>query len=85
MGNKIYKFGESDNYKKGDIVVWRGRNPCIGKIKKRANHTIDYLIGSCWVIDEQHNSLHFSNLRYATHEEIKKLGDKQKLLIIDQK
>lgn len=82
MGSKKYKYGETKEYKKGDFVVWGGRNPCIGKISGRGGG----LYGeNCWVIDDEHNSLHYSNLRYATQKEIKQLGDKQKLLIIDQK
>lgn len=82
MEKKKYKFGETKEYKKGDIVVWRGRNPCIGKIECRGNEDLHR---DCWVIDEEHNSLHYSNLRYATKKEIKQLGDRQKLLTTNQK
>lgn len=82
MEKKKYKFGETKEYKEGDVVVWGGRKPCIGKIVRRNNEDLHM---NCWVIDEEHNSLHYSNLRYATHEEIKQLGDRQKLLTTNQK
>ena len=82
MEKKKYKFGETKEYKEGDVVVWGGRKPCIGKIVRRSN---EYLHMNCWVIDEEHNSLHYSNLRYATKKEIKQLGDRQKLLTTNQK
>lgn len=71
-------FGNNKNYKKGDIVVWCGRNPCIGKIKSKAKGDINI---DCWVINENHNSLHYSHLRYATPDEIAQLGRKRIVLL----
>ncbi len=82
MGNKKYEYGEIKEYKKGDVVVWRGQQKCIGKI---IGKSIGRFSNGCWAIDEKHDSLHYSNLRYATPEEREKLGKRQKLLIIDQK
>jgi len=82
MGKKKYEYGETMEYKKGDVVFWMGYRKCIGKI---IGKSVGQFSQNCWVIDDEHNSLHYSNLRYATNEEIKQLGDKQKLLIIDQK
>ena len=72
-------FGEQMNYKKGDVVVWRGGNPCIGRIKEKCKH--DGINDDCFVISKTHNSLHYSNLRYATQKEKQKLGRKQMVLI----
>lgn len=71
-----FRFGANENYEIGDVVVWRGEDPCIGRIngKCRSFH-------NSFMICEDHNSLHISNLRYAEPDEIKKLGENQILLI----
>ncbi len=76
MNNKKDKFGAIQEYKKGDIVVWRGNNPCIGRVKARCVEFRD-----SWNVSKTHNSLSYTNLRYATPKEIEKLGRKQMLLI----
>lgn len=43
MGKKKYKFGETKEYKEGDVVVWGGRKPCIGKIVRRSNEDLHKL------------------------------------------
>lgn len=72
-----YRFGKTYGYKRGDIIFWRGNSPCIGKIKGGD--------GRDFIIDSVHNSLHYSNLRYAKPNEIKQLGNNKKLLIKDIK
>lgn len=69
-------FGEQKNYKEGDVVVWRGNKPCIGKIVGKCDSYED-----CFKINKTHSSLHYSNLRYATQKEKQKLGRKQMVLI----
>lgn len=84
------RFGKLKEYKKGDIVVWRGAHPCIGKIKRRSylvsldSNKTKKLSKDCYFITDSHDSLHHSNLRKATEEEIEALG-KNDILLIEQK
>jgi len=64
-------FGKLKTYKENDIVVWRGDQPCIGYIAKdcdctNAKNYNDLLFS----IKHFSNSLHFSNIRLATEEEV---------------
>jgi len=67
------KFGKIQHYEIGDVVVWRGQDPCIGVVKGRIreNHKLS----------NDYNSLHYSNLRLATVKEKIILGEKNILLI----
>lgn len=78
LSSKNYDFGSTKDYKRGDVVVWRGTEPCIGRIKSKDNSGVQ---DDCWVICDSHNSLHYSNLRYAKPEEIAQLGRKRIILI----
>lgn len=71
-----YRFGIEKDYKPEDVVVWRGHNPCIGRIKKKSPHAMD-----CFYMSEKRNSMHYSNLRYATADEIKRLGNQDELAV----
>lgn len=73
---KKYSYGIHKYYKAGDIVVWKGQSPCIGRIKSIQINDAD-----CWEICESHDSLHYTYLRYAKPSEIKKLGKKQMILL----
>jgi len=68
-------FGKITEYKKGDIVVWKGGYPAIGRIKGKCK-----IFNDCWDISKTHNSLHFCNLRLANDEEKAALGTKQMIL-----
>lgn len=69
-------------YKAGDVVVWSGHNPAIGRVA----HDFDSNAARCHVQectalqDENggrhpaYNSLHYSNLRPATKLERRALG-----------
>lgn len=72
----LLAYGATRKYKIGDVVVWGGHTPCIGRISAK-----DSAWDHCYAISKSHNSLHYSNLRYATPEEIEALGDKNILLI----
>lgn len=74
-------FGEQKDYQKGDVVVWRGDDPCIGRIFDKTPIDRNHLDEDCFVISKTHNSLHYSNLRYATQKEKQKLGRKRLVLI----
>lgn len=76
LNTRSYKVGEVKYYKNGDVVVWSGHNPCIGRIKCKADFGKD-----CFVICESHNSLHYSYLRYATPTEIILLGENHIILL----
>lgn len=71
-----YIFGDEVAYKKCDVVVWRGVTPCIGKVERKCNSFND-----SFYLSESHSSCHFSNLRYARPDEIKRLGINQIMLI----
>lgn len=81
------RFGKTKNYQKGDIVVWKGNMPCIGKISRNV-YLIEFgdinkikFSTNEYYINESHNSLHYSNLRLADEEEIKILGNNDIILI----
>jgi hypothetical protein len=74
--NKVFEFGLKKHYKKGDVVVWRGKNPCVGIIKSQ---NIDDI--NCFNICKSHNSLHYSNLRLAHTKEILMLEKKKMMLL----
>ena len=66
----MHLFGKRDDYKKGDVVVWKGDYPCITVIDRKS--------GDSWKsIYHTHDSLHFSNLRNANQDEIELLGEKE--------
>lgn len=67
---------KTNNFKIGDIVVWSGNEPCIGKIQKKCSFD-----SRCWYISDSHNSCYFKFLRLANTNEIKKLGNKQIILL----
>jgi hypothetical protein len=58
------------------VVVWRGKNPCVGIIKSQ---NIDDI--NCFNICKSHNSLHYSNLRLAHTKEILMLEKKKMMLL----
>jgi hypothetical protein len=60
----------------GEVVYWGGNNPCIGVIRCK-----DTAFSNSYEIDQEHNSLHINHLKPATEEQIKMLGDKNKLEI----
>lgn len=80
-------FGKTLIYKKGDIVVWGGHNPAIGRL------AFDYdftgvgtgSYNACAKFKgyerNEYNSLHFHNLRMATPTEKEVLGDNEMILI----
>ena len=76
LSTNAYLFGKKLEYNKGDIAVWKGHNAAILRIGYdfkadfRA-HDLECAKST----DKQYNSLHYSNLRLATDEEIKFLGD----------
>ena len=90
-----YKFGYIVIYPLGSVVVWRGNNPCIGRIKMQPNLNNLLIIANrkkppfdestdlflCYGIDKNHSSLSFRNLRFANDEEVFSLGKKNKILI----
>lgn len=73
----ILKFNRkkiNGNFRHGDIVTWTGRLPCICRIDYRNDNS-----GFEWYhIDDVYERLPVTGLRWATIEEISKLGDKQK-------
>ncbi len=71
---KVVVFGERNDYKAGEVVVWNGKKPCICKIKDRS----EYSGTSCFAsTSNTHNSLHYLYLRPATSEEIELLGENE--------
>jgi len=70
----------NEPFKSGDIVVWSGNTPCICKLQSEMsadNHSFP----GCYYVNESHNSLHYSYLRFATNKEIERLGDQIMILI----
>jgi hypothetical protein len=70
-------------YNRGDIIVWLGYNPCVGRLDR----DIDVSKARCHVeecirLDSTHSSLHFKNVRLATQIEMQKLGDNDKYLFL---
>lgn len=77
--NKEHLFGVKEKYKKNDIVVWRGQNPAIYRIKSKWRG--DYYDV---VLSEKNDiSLSVENLRLATEKEKEILGDLEFVLIRD--
>jgi hypothetical protein len=83
MNNNVEKFlykpntpfGSYHIYIKGDIIVWRGEQPCITRITKQiAGYNYKTTAKS-------HNSLYYQHIRLATDEEKNILGDKDIFLI----
>lgn len=86
ISNHGLEVGVYNDYQIGDIVVWSGAGPCIGYINKlkpeenglpsmlecinRSHGTFGEPYEDCYGIDDIHNSLHFSYLRYAVSDEI---------------
>jgi hypothetical protein len=71
---KAVGFGERNDYKAGEVVVWNGIQPCICRIEGRAEHdSFDYYSSTV----STHTSLHYTLLRPATPEEIELLGDNE--------
>jgi|GEM_PF-3075329 len=69
-------FGKNLEYNKGDIVVWKGRNAAILRIGYDFKADFRAHVLECAKSTlKKYNSLHYSNLRLATDEEIKYLGD----------
>lgn len=74
-----YSFGLNAYYKKGDICVWKGGNPCIFRINKFNGR-------NCYSsTSNTHDSLNFRHIRPATKKEIELLGDKNILFISKSK
>lgn len=59
-------LGLFNNYKKGDIVVWKGFDPSMGVIKGRCPRN-PY---DSWEFQGSDGTHHYKNLRYASQEEI---------------
>lgn len=78
---KKYEFGRNYYYFPKQIAVWRGGQPCILRIKRKIEDNI-YSRDCYESTTKTHNSLHYTNLRPATEEEIKLLGRKQVLFIV---
>ena len=67
---------ENTNFRHGDIVTWTGRSPCICRIDYRN----DTETTECYHIDEMYVRLSVKEgLRWATPEEVKMLGNKQRV------
>lgn len=83
--NSDERFGRIKNYKKGDIVVWRGGHPCIGIIEKgilnKNTKKTTILDEICYYINKSHNSLNYRHIRLATKHEIETLNKRKFLLI----
>ncbi len=76
-------FGKVLDYNVGDIVVWRGNTPAIGRVKKLipGNEKVRNDPKYFFHFNETHQELHPAHLRYATDGEIKLLGDSDVLLL----
>ena len=69
-------FGKKLEYKKGDVAVWKGHNKAILRIGYDFKADFRAHVLECAKsTNKKYNSLHYSNLRLATDEEIKFLGD----------
>lgn len=69
-------FGKKLEYNKGDVVVWKGNKAAILKIG--CDFKCDFrahVLECAKSTIKEYNSLHYSNLRLATNDEIKLLGD----------
>ena len=74
-------FGIVTQYSKGDIVVWRGYDPAILRVENDwVMPVLRKTVKDVSVkINNEYNSCHYSNLRFATPKEIAMLGDKNHL------
>lgn len=67
-----------DSFQPGDVVYWGGDDPFIGRIYYRN----DYEDTECYATFEPNvDSCHVSNLRFATPEEVLKLGNRDFLYL----
>jgi len=76
LSTNVDLWGKNLEYKKGDIVVWKGRNSAILRIAydfkaEFSSHTLECAKSTI----DKYNSLHYSNLRLATDYEVKCLGN----------
>lgn len=79
LSTDVDKFGKTLKYTKGDVVVWRGDSPAIGRI----GCDVDFSSARCYVeecihfqkMSKLYNSLHYSQLRPSTPKEIEYLGE----------
>jgi hypothetical protein len=71
--NKKHLFGVKEKYNKNDIVVWRGQDPAIYRIKSKWNRNNNYY--EVILSEENDISLSIENLRLATKKEKEFLGD----------
>jgi len=75
-----YEFGGNKYYFPGQVVVWRGGEPAILKIKGKTMG--DFLDKNCFTsTTDSHTTLHYDNLRPATKREIEILGNRDIILI----
>lgn len=69
-------------YKKGDVVVWRGNNPAILRIGHDFKfNNIAFSLECAKTTNKQYNSLHYSHLRIATRQESELLGNLDIILL----
>ena len=69
-------FGDNTEYKKGNIVVWNGFNKAILRIKY--DFKVDFrshVLECAKATYFRYDSLHYSNLRLANKDEVKRLGN----------
>ena len=75
-------FGKNLEYKKGDIVVWKGYNKAILRIGYDFKVNFNAHVLECAKsTHKEYNSLHYTNLRLATDEEKEYLGDLDILIL----
>lgn len=75
-------FGELTEYKKGDIVVWGGYNKAILRIAEDfISNDSCHMTQCARATHKGYNSLHYSNLRLATRQEVELLGNLEILKI----
>lgn len=77
--NKKHLFGVKEKYKKNDIVVWRGQDPAIYRIKSKGKGDYYNVILS----EKNDISLSVENLRLATEKEKEILGNLEFIIIRD--
>jgi hypothetical protein len=83
LNTNIDLFGKQLEYKKGDIVIWKGQNPAILRIERdlKVNPNGPSMYNCAKSTHINYDSLHYSNLRIATFREFKYLGSSEFRLI----
>lgn len=78
INTNIELFGKVLSYKKGDVVVFKGTNPAIGRMAADEDFSkARSYVEECGLFQnvKTYDSLHFSELRPATEMEKEYLGD----------